>query len=73
MSKRLHRFTSAIIWKEAGDIGKGTGFLISSNLVLTVAHNLFHGGIEVRKEAIKIYPGSTESLICLHSRRCLHT
>jgi hypothetical protein len=58
MQKRLHRFTSAIIWEEAGQIGRGTGFLVSSNLIITVAHNLFNRGIRVGKEAIKIYVGA---------------
>ena len=58
MRKRLHRFTSAIIWKEGGQIGRGSGFLVSRNLILTVAHNLYRGISRVQKESIKIYPGA---------------
>jgi len=58
MKKRLHKFVSAIIWKEAGQNGEGTGFLISRNLVLTVAHNFYNGEIRLKNDSIKIYPGA---------------
>ena len=58
MSKRLHRFTAAIIWKETGKIGRGTGLLVSANLILTVAHNLYYGPVRVQNNSIKIYPGA---------------
>ena len=59
MQKRLHRFTAAIIWKEGEQKGKGTGFLVSNDLILTVAHNFFDtAGIRIKKESISIYPGA---------------
>jgi V8-like Glu-specific endopeptidase len=39
-----HKFIGAIVAITPNGNGKGTGLLISPNLVLTVAHNILIGG-----------------------------
>ena len=42
------------------DIGKGTGFLIASDLILTLAHNLYDkktGDCYINNGEVHIYPG----------------
>lgn len=41
MNERLHKNVVAIIWRYKFRIGRGSGLLISQNLVLTSAHNFF--------------------------------
>ena len=46
MKERLHKFMVAIVWKmkkyHVSLEGRGSGILISPNLILTVANNLFY-------------------------------
>ena len=44
MGKQLHRHIGALTFKSryTETLGKGTAFLISPNLALTAAHNLFN-------------------------------
>ena len=62
MSKRPHSCIAAIIWKEWGTTGMGTGFMISKNLVLTAAHNFYLSKTRVSDKSIKIYPGACGEL-----------
>ena len=41
MQERLHKFQTAIIWRDEYKVGRGSGLLISQNLVLTCAHNFY--------------------------------
>ena len=56
----LHRFTGVILFQDPITklIGKGTGILISQNLVLTVSHNIFN--LKMGHEYVKIlfFPGA---------------
>jgi V8-like Glu-specific endopeptidase len=45
-----------------GQLGTGTGFLISSDLVLTVAHNIYSRKQGVRHTQILFFPGVSGSL-----------
>ena len=51
MKERLHKFIVAIVWRGKNinipPVGRGSGVLISPNLVLTVAHNFYHEGHRV--------------------------
>ena len=42
----MHKLMVAIVWRKTiysvPAVGKGSGALISPNLILTVAHNFFH-------------------------------
>ena len=43
MTKQLHKHIGALTWSDnrVNKLGKGTGILISVNLVLTCAHNIY--------------------------------
>ena len=53
----IHRHIGALTFKLKGkpDLGKGTGTLISPNLVFTVAHNIFHFITQQTYVDIKFY------------------
>ena len=55
MQNRLHRHIVAIIWRMQGTVGRGTGLIISKDLVLTSAHNLYHNMMEVDRNLLEIY------------------
>ena len=59
MSQPLHRHTGAITFRSRNfkELGKGSGCLISPNLVLTVAHNVCHRALREVYYEIKFYPG----------------
>ena len=42
----MHKFMVAVVWRKTKygvpAVGKGSGALISPNLILTVAHNFFY-------------------------------
>jgi len=58
MSNKLHKNIVSIIWRESNTrIGRGSGLLISPNVVLTSAHNLFYKGKRVPEKWFEIYPG----------------
>ena len=58
MDEKLHRNIVYIVWKnhQFNQIGRGTGLLISSDLILTCAHNLYNPNFQlVPKESFEIY------------------
>ena len=58
MAKDLHKNNVAILWRDTkNQIGRGSGILISKNLVLTCAHNLYWLGQRVNNNLFSIYPG----------------
>ena len=66
MGERLHKFQVAIncpIPIGKGDDMKGSGILISKDLVLTCAHNFYYKGLLVAKEKVKIYVAPFGELI----------
>lgn len=54
---RLHRYIGPIISEHNKQKVFGTGILISSNLVLTVAHNVYHSRQRRENTNIQFYPG----------------
>ena len=52
MQNRLHRHIVAIVWRMQGTVGRGTGLIISKDLVLTSAHNLYHNLMEVDRNLL---------------------
>jgi hypothetical protein len=59
MNEKLHKNIVAIIWRNNfGMVGRGSGLLISPNLILTCAHNLYNDIFEiVESEHLNIYHG----------------
>ena len=66
MKDRLHKFQVALVWRQdkfqASAVGRGSGLLISRNLVLTVAHNFYNKLQKVDDSLIEVYPGQFGSL-----------
>ena len=66
MGERLHKFQVAINYPrpfDKGDDIKGSGILISKDLVLTCAHNFYYKGELVDKNKVKIYVAPFGELI----------
>ena len=59
MNYRLHKFQTAIIRREKGNDGRGSGILISPNLVLTCAHNFWSNMQIVDANYFEIYVGQS--------------
>ncbi len=57
MSNPLHKHIVAIVWRDKFRYGHGSGLLISQNLILTSAHNLFYMKSRVPNQNFKIYIG----------------
>jgi V8-like Glu-specific endopeptidase len=61
MSELLHKWQVAIVWKldqhQGSKVGRGSGLLISSDLVLTAAHNLYYDMQRVDNQRVNLYPG----------------
>ena len=58
MSKNIHQNIAAILWRSGkNQIGRGSGLLISRNLVLTCAHIFFNKKMRVSNDLFQIYPG----------------
>ena len=59
MTDSLHRHIGAIRFKcpTIPGIGKGSGLLISPNLVLTCGHNVYRRQTRQKHVQIKFYPG----------------
>ena len=49
MDEKLHRNIVYIVWRnhKFNQIGRGTGLLISSDLILTCAHNLYNTNMQL--------------------------
>ena len=62
MNLRLHKFQTAIIRREKGNIVRGSGNLISPNLVLTCAHNFWSNMQIVDANYFEIYVGQCGNL-----------
>ena len=64
MNNQLHKHIGALLFLHPGstEIGKGTGVLISPNLVLTVAHNLYHRQTKEEFYGFKFYPKQSGQL-----------
>jgi len=66
MTEKLHKNVVAIIWKQKqahfDQVGRGSGLLISKNLVLTSAHNFYYKKERVSDTSFDIYPGQYGSL-----------
>ena len=59
METPLHRYIGAITFRSRFNqkqLGKGTGTLISPNLVLTVAHNIYNRNTGEIYKDFKFYP-----------------
>ena len=66
MDQAIHKNIVAIVWIEPKyqSVGRGSGLLISRNLVLTCSHNFFTKSLErVSKDFISIYPGLSGKLV----------
>ena len=63
MNKKLHKHVCVVIWRDQySSVSRGSGLLISKNLVLTSAHNLYDGTTIVDIETLEVYPGHCGSL-----------
>jgi V8-like Glu-specific endopeptidase len=65
MQHVLHKWQVAIVWKldksQGSKIGRGSGLLISKDLVLTAAHNFYYSIFGQTKnvdlDKVNMYPG----------------
>ncbi len=61
MPELLHKWQVAIVWKldqyQGNKVGRGSGLLISSDLVLTAAHNFYYNMQRVDNQRVNLYPG----------------
>jgi V8-like Glu-specific endopeptidase len=59
MQKPIHKFTGALTFRSRSrtELGKGTATLISPNLVLTSAHNIYNKEKGEVYYDLRFYPG----------------
>ena len=58
MGNVIHKNNVALLWRGTKhQIGRGSGLLISRNLVLTCAHNFYNHGLRVDNGLFSVYPG----------------
>ena len=57
MGNAIHKNNVALLWRSNHKVGRGSGLLISRNLVLTCAHNFYHNGQRVADGLFSVYPG----------------
>ena len=58
MNHKMHKNVVLILWRRYKTIlGRGSGLLISPNLVLTSAHNFFYEYVRIEDKTFEIYPG----------------
>lgn len=63
MVQNLHKNIVAIIWRNRYNrVGRGSGVLISKDLVLTCAHNFYYEEKRVEDILFSIYPGACGKL-----------
>ena len=67
MKHILHKSIGAILFKGKKSSGRGTGILISPNLVLTVAHSLCNSAIGEEYTDFKFYPRQNGTLTKYYS------
>ena len=58
MSSRIHKFQTVIISRPQDSIGRGSGNLISPNLVLSAAHNFYFNKQPINLDLFYIFPGA---------------
>ena len=67
MKEQLHRFMVAIVWRKeifnSPKTGRGSGILISPNLVLTVAHNFYFDGDRVEDKFFELFVGQSGPML----------
>ena len=67
MKEQMHRFMVAIVWKKriynSPKVGRGSGILISPNLVLTVAHNFYFNKDRVEDNFFELYVGQCGKML----------
>ena len=73
MTGSLHKYQVVILWPNPelkGDYGKGSGILISKDIVLTCAHNFYiplipetsRSGTQITKDIVDVYVAPSGSL-----------
>lgn len=63
MTQKIHKNICVILWRERyGNLSRGTGLLVSKNLVLTCAHNLYNNLSRIKDELLEVYPGHCGTL-----------
>ena len=67
MKEQIHRFMVAIVWRKrisnSPKIGRGSGILISQNLVLTVAHNFYFDRDRVEDNCFELFVGQSGPML----------
>jgi V8-like Glu-specific endopeptidase len=59
MKQPCHRWIGALTFEVSkGQVGKGSAILISSNLILTVAHNIYDRKYQTSHTKFKFYLGA---------------
>ncbi len=58
MTDQLHKHIGVVLFQQEGNIsqGKGTGILISENIALTAAHNIFDRKTQRKYTNFMFYP-----------------
>ena len=64
MEEAIHKNIAVVLWMHQNVVGRGSGLLISRNLILTCAHNFFNRNREmVDLSFYSIYPGQSGKLV----------
>ena len=63
MEQAIHKNIAVVLWMHKNVVGRGSGLLISRNLILTCAHNFFYRNQMVDLSFYSIYPGQSGKLV----------